>query len=192
MPKIKASFFAVLIVISLFFTHSYLSLAAMLSATLQEIGHIIAAKLCNIPLNRLKLDIFGASLEIGQGLYPYKSEVILAAAGPTVNIITFLLLIPFLSSPLPFFELVALSSLFLAILNLLPILDFDGGRILSCLLASVFDTTISTKVCSLLSYITVFLLWIISVYLMLRLGTSLSLFVFSSALFVKLFTLHNY
>ena len=109
--KIKLSFSGAIMIIALIFTHSYLSLAAILAAFCHELGHIIAAKLQRIPLGELKLGIFGASLTSKPLLCSYKSEIILAAAGPLVNLISAAILLPFCKND--FCALFVAASLFL-------------------------------------------------------------------------------
>ena len=183
--KIKLSFSGAIMIIALIFTHSYLSLAAILAAFCHELGHIIAAKLQRIPLGELKLGIFGASLTSKPLLCSYKSEIILAAAGPLVNLISAAILLPFCKND--FCALFVAASLFLGILNLLPIYEFDGGRILYCLLSPHLSLTAVTTVIKTISFILIFTLWSLSVYLLLRLSSSVSLFVFSLSLFSKIF-----
>ena len=89
-------------------------------------------------------------------------------------------------------ELFALASLVLAILNLLPISELDGGRIVYCTLASRFSVECAKRVVDALSFAIIFSLWTLSVYLILRLGASLSLFVFSCFLFGKIFIKNTY
>ena len=185
--KIRLSFLLCVIVAVLIFTHSYLSLVALLAAALHELGHILAAKLCNIPLKELKLGIFGASLTPQSSLCSYKKEIILCAAGPFVNLLSAALLLPFLTELNSFAEFFTASSLFLGILNLLPIYDLDGGRILNCMLCEKLSPEGAEKICKKLSFCIVTSMWLISVYLLLRVSSSLSLFIFSSALFCKIF-----
>ena len=85
--KIKITFLGFLMIISLIFTRSYLSLAALLAAFIHEMGHLLAASLCNVPIRELKLDIFGASLTPTHAFRSYKKEMVLAAGGPLVNLI---------------------------------------------------------------------------------------------------------
>lgn len=185
--KIRLSFSGALMISALFFTHSYISIVALLAAALHELGHIIAAKICNIPLCELKLGIFGASLQPALPLLSYKKEIILAIAGPLTNLVFAIPLIIFLEEPNQFCELFIIASLFLGILNLLPIVDFDGGRILYCLIAYKFSPVFALKTIKFLSFLLVFILWTLSVYLLLKLSNSLSLFIFSLSLFTKLF-----
>ncbi len=184
--KIKVSFFGVLMMLALIFTHSYLSIAALLAALLHEVGHIVAAKICDIPLKEIRLDIFGAAITPQKAFCSYKKEIALAAAGPLVNALSFLMLFPFFSGLCEFVKLFVVASLFLGALNLLPISDFDGGRILYCLLAYKFSPEVALAVGRTVSFAIAFFLWAFSIYLLLRLGESLSLFVFSFALLCKL------
>lgn len=185
--KIKISFFCIIMTASLFLTHSYISLASLLAAALHELGHIICAKLCSIPLQELKLGIFGASLTPKGIICSYKKEILLAASGPAFNIFSAIALFLFFNTLGNFGEFFMLSSLFLGFLNLLPIRDFDGGRILHCLICQTLSPRVADAICSRLSFLLIITLWMISVYLLLRLTASLSLFVFSSALFCKIF-----
>ena len=184
--KIKLSFSGAIMIIALFLTHSYISIAALLAAALHELGHIIAAKICHIPLGELKLGIFGAALTPRSLLCSYKKEIMLCIAGPLVNLISALLL--FLLFDLnEFLSLFISASLFLGILNLLPIYDFDGGRILFCLLSAKLSPKLTFQIIKAISFILIFTLWSLSVYLLLRLSSSLSLFIFSLSLFAKIF-----
>ncbi len=189
--KVKVSFFGILMLAALFFTHSYLSLAALLASALHELAHIAAAKLCKIEIKELRLDIFGAALRLERSVLSYSKEIFLAAAGPLSNILSACLLLYFISklNTVPdFFELLIAASFFLGFLNLLPIADLDGGRIVYCISASMLSPNAAYSIRQALSFIVVCCMWMLSVYLLLRLGASLSLFVFSLSLFFKLFT----
>jgi Zn-dependent protease len=185
--KIKISFSGAIMALALFLTHSYISLAALLAAFLHELGHIIAAKICKIDLGELKLGIFGASLTSKVMLCSYKKEIFLCLAGPLVNLTSVLILFPFCKFENSFNTLFISTSLFLGLLNLLPIYEFDGGRILYCLLSPYLSLTAVTTVIKTISFILIFILWSLSVYLLLRLSSSVSLFVFSLSLFSKIF-----
>jgi stage IV sporulation protein FB len=189
--KLGVSFFSLLILLSLILTRSYLSLVALVAAALHECGHILAAKLCRIPLVQMKLGIFGATLKTDRSLCSYGKEIILAAAGPLTNLLCFALCC-IANAKSETAELFALASLVLAILNLLPISELDGGRIVYCTLASSFSVECAKRVVDALSFAIIFSLWTLSVYLILRLGASLSLFVFSCFLFGKIFIKNTY
>ena len=186
--KIKISFFSIIIFVSLFLTNAQFSIAAICSATIHELGHIFISKLLGINFSSLSLDIFGAKLTKENELYSYNDEIIVCTAGPAANFILFFVAEAFLSYHYNEFLLnLSLSSLILGTMNLLPIYGFDGAHILSALLNKIFSPFITQKIMSALSFIIIFFLWCFSVYLVLKISASLSLFVFSSMLFVKLF-----
>ena len=189
--KLGISFFSLLMLLSLILTRSYLSLAALVAAALHECGHIIAAKLCGIPLVDMKLGIFGATLTTDRALCSYGKEILLASAGPATNLLCFALC-SLLRVECEAIELFCVASWGLAILNLLPIRELDGGRIVYCALASTFSPSLASRVVGALSFGIIFSLWTLSVYLILRLGASLSLFIFSCFLFCKIFIKNTY
>ena len=155
------------------------------AAFVHEMGHVVAAKLLNIPTKCIKLDIFGAIIETDALLCSYKKEAVLCLAGPLANIFSVVILSTF---QLPFdLEFFKIASLFFAVINLLPASGFDGGRAIPCLLLSKLSSQITAKLMFLSSFVCVFLLWTVSVYFIMRTGSYLSLFIFSAALFSKLF-----
>jgi len=191
--KIKFGIIAPLFIACLFLSDRWAyTLVALLAAALHELGHICASKLTGIRLSSLSLDLLGARLTTEQRLSSYKNEIILCVAGPLTNFlcsIAALLLGLFIGNAQvkEFVNFFAASSAALGILNLLPIKSFDGGRILDCALTRFFGIYVASKIISLLSFLCCFSLWSFSVYLMMRSGSSLSLFVFSVSLFSKLF-----
>lgn len=192
MPKIhfKISIFGILMILILIFgDNPKYAAIAIFAALIHETGHILASRLLKMKLDSFSLKLFKAKIGIALPLHSYKHELLLSLAGPAANIFSGLIAIS-IYGKFPSNEYIifgAVASFFLAILNLLPIKGFDGGRILICLLAPMFDLYIIEYVLEILSFSCILLLWIISVYLMLKIGTSLTLFVFSSALFAKMF-----
>ena len=170
-------------------TH-YNTLPIILSAALiHEMGHIVAARLMKISIKCIRLDIFGARMDTGVLSCSYIKEAILSVAGPLANILSTALVyaVP------PTFDrrLFIISSLFFAFINLLPARGFDGGRVLSCILLTRFSPRAVSRFISVTSFLSVFILWSVSVYFIMRTGSYLSLFVFSSALFARLFLVVN-
>ncbi len=162
--------------------------AAMTAAALHEFGHVAAARLLGIRLSGLTLDLLGARLDTGRRLISYGDELRLAAAGPFVNLICFIAAYPLtLTAPTPFVNTFTAASAGLCLLNLLPIESFDGGRILTCAISMLADPSHARRAVRVLSFFCIFTLWSGSVYLLLRTGSSLSLFVFSAALFARIF-----
>lgn len=190
--KIRIGFLAVMLALSLLISRSLFALGLFLAALSHELGHIGMARLCNIRLKECTVGIYGAGLVPEDGLYSYGQEIFLCLAGPLTNLFLGSVgLLLRLRSPSKLLEYFILSSFLLGILNLLPIRDFDGGRILFCLVSVCFDPTHAARILSFLSFLLVFVLWSFSLYLLLRYRASLSLFVFSLSLFVRIFISEN-
>lgn len=186
----KVSIFGILMILVLIFgDNSKYAIIALSAAIIHEIGHIAASLLLKIKLDSFSLKLFKANIGVTLPLYSYKHELLLSLAGPIFNIISGIIAMyiyhRFYSNEYILFSIVA--SFFLAILNLLPIKGFDGGRIFICALAPHFNIYIAEYILEILSFSFILLLWIVSIYLMLKIGSSLTLFVFSSALFAEMF-----
>ena len=186
--KIKIGFFSVLLFLSLFLTHSYFAVCSFIAVILHELGHLIAARLCNVKFNTLSIGIYGAGLKADKTSFSYKNEILIALCGPLANLISAFLAIPIYigaqsTSALYFIA----SSIILGMMNLMPIKTFDGGRILHSVLCLRFSPFASDKTLSVISFFVIFVLWTVSVYLMLIYGMGLSTFVFSLSLFSRFF-----
>ena len=185
--KIKLSLPTVLSLVLLFIFTDRVALTAVITATLlHELGHIAMALLLRIKISCFSADLLGARLDTGHTVLSYSDEILLSASGPFINILS---VISFHRIALPFFEHFVTASLGLALLNLLPIESFDGGRILYCTLSSFFGSSKAAPVLRVLSFLCLFMLWCISVYFLIRASDSLSLFFFSVSLFNRLFLL---
>lgn len=188
--KIKVSFFAIMLLLSLVISGTYYSVIPIFAAILHELGHIFAAKARKVKLKNFDVGIFGARLTMDGGICSYADELIVCASGPLVNLIlagTATVIIRTCKISSDAAELFVFSSLCLGVFNLLPILSFDGGRILGAVISMISDTVIADKVVTFLSFLSLFTLWCISLYLLLRTSASLSLFVFSVSIFANIF-----
>lgn len=161
-------------------------IACICAAALHEMGHIAAARVLGIHLSHMKLDILGARLSTTGTLYSYVKIALLCFAGPFVNFALFAVCFPFLPS-FSWLRHFCLANLSLGALNLIPIDGFDGGRIFHGLLCKMFSLHTAERISVLLSFLSLFFLWMLSVWLLLRTGTSLIVFVFSCCLFGMLF-----
>lgn len=183
--KIKIGFLTVCTIVGYLLSNALFALAAILAATIHELAHIGMARFFGISFRELAITPFGASLTPASLLGSYREELLIVAAGPFANILCAGLILPL--AEIPFFFFFLASSLFFAALNLLPVSGFDGGRMLFCLLSQRFSDLTCLRLLSVSSFLIIFFLWSFSVYVLLRVGNSLSLFVFSSSLFLKLF-----
>ena len=177
-----------------------------LAALLHEMGHLVCAKVLKVGIKEIRFGFSGVRIVTDERLTSYKSEMLLAISGPFVNIAVFacvamLFLIQkgdinelfisansFLSlqgrGRLGAIGFLALASIIQAILNLLPINTFDGGRVLYCAMAEVFSDRVAERVIELTTALSAFLMWMLALYLMLRVSNGLGIFVFAACVFL--------
>ncbi len=156
------------------------------------LGHWIAARLGGVHMQSLRRTPTGLRLVANGGFASYDAELYCALGGPVANAAAALLcrLIALAHPALSdFMSPLIVLSLYLGLLNLLPLEGFDGARILHCWLCcrhrrlpslspARADCWIACLSCALL-----LLLWMIAVYLLLRRGSALSLYLFCLQLF---------
>ena len=158
--------------------------AVAVAAMLHEMGHVAAAWGWSVPIRSMKLDLFGARLELG-GLTGYTAELSVAAGGPLASLVCFALLRPW-GAESGWTGMLGTASLGLGLLNLLPVRGLDGGRMLSCALALTAGERAADVTLRVTTGLALGCLWLLSVYALLRAGETLSLFVFSVCLLTRL------
>ncbi len=137
-------------------------------------------------IRALELDIGGAQIKTA-GVFPsYRTEWLVAAAGPASSLLLALVLAPV---PTPFAHSATLTSLSLALFNLLPIEGFDGGRMLFATGAPLFGETAATRTLYVTTYLVLLFLFSVASCLLLRYGRNATLIALSASLFTKLFLL---
>ena len=65
----------------------------------------------------------------------------------------------------------------------LSVKTFDGGRILYCSIAQMCGERAASRVLSVSSAVAAFILWTISLYMMLRISAGLGIYVFALCIF---------
>ncbi len=164
-----------------------LTVAAIL---IHEMGHILTAVAAKSPIRSFSLRPGEARLALSAPPPSYAKEALISIAGPAANFLSAAFAYPHISETqyaeaLRFFVTVSVA---LALLNLLPVSGFDGGRIWHCLLSALVGPRWADMLCDILCFLSLFGLWCLSVYVLLHVGTSLSLFLFSTTLFLRIFT----
>ncbi len=174
--KIKIGFGAVVLPLALFMAGARISsLLALLSAVLfHELGHLITILILKKKISAVTLEPFGARIIIKNEV-SYSHEILIALAGPAASLLLFFLLGNGNAAD---------YSLFLGIINLLPISTLDGGRALCCAVSCFFGPEAGERTIGVCGRIFSFLLWLISVYLVLRYDGGFGLLVFSCFLAV--------
>jgi stage IV sporulation protein FB len=165
----------------LFFSWEPAARAAVITSVLaHELAHLAAAKICGERVESARLTAFGISL----GFSPPKSygeEAFVAAAGPVAS---FALAFLGRARGGAFGGEVFVFSLFLGLLNLIPLASFDGSRITSALLSLLFGESAARKVTDALSYAFLFLAWGVSIYIFFYSGVNFALLLFCAYIFV--------
>lgn len=120
------------------YTHTFA--VAYLSAILHEAAHIICARAVSVSVSRIELYPFGISARLKSGyIQSSEKEFIIAFAGPALSLLLYwscIILYRFTQSE--FFKFGADVNLCLCLVNLIPILPLDGGRMVKSLLTARF------------------------------------------------------
>ncbi len=119
----------------------FLFLMSCLVAIQHECAHAFAAAKLGYKLNRIVLMPFGAVIDGDLRGLSLKDEIFIALCGPLCNLCTaafFAALWWFTPDTYAFTDTACYTSLSIALVNLLPAIPLDGGRILRCALTRVF------------------------------------------------------
>jgi Zn-dependent protease len=123
------------------------TLLAFTCVVLHELGHAFAARRFGVNVPRILLLSVGGMAEFDRIPRIPRQEIIIALAGPAVNVLLIALLLPFVSVPtfneLLSFELTVASlarhilvmNIAMGCFNLVPVFPMDGGRVFRALLA---------------------------------------------------------
>ncbi|SOC02526.1 stage IV sporulation protein FB [Ureibacillus xyleni] len=151
------------------------------SLIIHELGHIVAAFLCKVKVERCVIMPYGGEIELQGGFsIPPKKQLIIALGGPIATF-TFLGITPFLdpllSDPLFKIQLVLLG------INMIPVWPLDGGRIILSLILVFYPKARFYEMYISISLILTILTIIITFIL---LPKTLFLLVLSIFIFIKL------
>lgn len=130
-----------------------------LCVLLHEFGHALAAKSFGIPTRDITLYPIGGVARLERMPEKPGQELVVALAGPLVNVVIAAALYYWLSARQAFDPLESLSlgsgnllqrlmiaNVMLAVFNLLPAFPMDGGRMLRAFLATAFDYVRATQI----------------------------------------------
>ena len=134
-------------------------IAIFACVVLHELGHAIAARRYGIKTPRITLLPIGGVAELERMPENPLHEIIVAVAGPLVNVVIALVLVygfgavlsadamEAIENPaLSFLSRVAAVNVVLVLFNLIPAFPMDGGRVLRALLATRFSRTKATDI----------------------------------------------
>jgi Zn-dependent protease/CBS domain-containing protein len=121
-------------------------LALFLCVLLHEFGHALAARRYGIPTKDITLWPIGGVARLERMPTDPKQELVVALAGPAVNVVIALALLPIIAaSEVAFFERLFTTNLFLVAFNMIPAFPLDGGRVLRAGLAMKLDYAKATS-----------------------------------------------
>jgi Zn-dependent protease/CBS domain-containing protein len=121
-------------------------LALFLCVLLHEFGHALAARRYGIPTKDITLWPIGGVARLERMPTDPKQELVVALAGPTVNVMIALALLPIIAvSNVAFFERLFTTNLFLVAFNMIPAFPMDGGRVLRAGMALKMDYAKATS-----------------------------------------------
>ena len=151
---ISFSFFALILFLIIFNRTDYLYIS-IVSATLHEVGHLIMLKKFGVEILEVNMSLFGGNIKRKSfEKINYLKEIIISFAGPFTNIIiSILFYLANLILKTPLLDNIIIVNLILAIFNLLPFYNFDGGKIIEFLITNFFDETVANKVTFIISIV---------------------------------------
>ncbi|MCL2212532.1 MAG: site-2 protease family protein [Oscillospiraceae bacterium] len=160
--------FFVIFAIGLLFLYIELNLftlMTLLAAVVHEVGHFVAIRGCGTGVKQVKILGVGADIRLTGRLLSYKKSLVIALSGVIAN---FLLAVVFfwVAEVGSYGHFFAIYNLMLGAFNLFPIKSLDGGEALACLLYMGLPISAAEKIAATVSNIALFLLWTLSVYLL--------------------------
>jgi Zn-dependent protease len=129
---------------------------------LHELGHALVARRFGIATRHITLLPIGGIAQMESLPQKPKQEMLIALAGPAVNLVIALIILPFVDAhrlvqaeslseihTANFLLALIIINLWLAVFNLIPAFPMDGGRVLRALLAFRVDFAKATRIAAL-------------------------------------------
>ncbi|MBP7272697.1 MAG: site-2 protease family protein [Saprospiraceae bacterium] len=188
----------------------YLLLMAALfvCVLLHEYGHALAARRYGIRTHDITLSPIGGLARLDRLPEKPKQELIVAIAGPLVNVVIACIIyivlkiilgknisatedtIAIFENPANFFPLLFILNIMLVVFNLIPAFPMDGGRMFRALLALKFGRVKATRWAARLGQLIAILFLVFAIYNEQPMLGLISIFIFSTAMmeynFVKM------
>lgn len=173
--KFYVNLFIIPLIIVSYITDTQKSLfISYITVILHELAHLAAALRLDIGVSGFVLMPFGAALRLKDRLIADpKKECVLCAAGPLCNLILALICIYVLHFKTPlngkyseYINLFLYSNLSLLLINTMPIIPLDGGRILRSLLTHICGFSRAAKITLAVSQICIAMIGGLSLYIL--------------------------
>ncbi len=151
MKKIKISFHPLFFLFTIFLMLSgklLIFINYLIVTVMHEYAHAFIAKKLGYQIKNIKLLPFGVSLNLQNTSMEPRDEVLVALAGPALNIILYICCLAlWWMFPITYgyLSLFAYANLITAVINLVPVFPMDGGRVLVGILSAKYNRTIVKK-----------------------------------------------
>ena len=190
MPKLKIHPSFVLIFLCLLAQDNQkMALSVLICMAIHEMGHIMLFLAFKVKIKEISLGATGATITPATSLTSYKKEIAIAIGGPFLNLGTLALVYPSIHIyEVRLFginEYIAIFSLMFALINLMPIKDLDGGRIVRCAIAILFTDSAGDRVVNICTSVILIGIWMLSVYMMLKSRGGFAFFAFSICMMLR-------
>ena len=166
--KITISFtFFALIIILISINRTEFLYTSIIFAIAHELGHLIALKYFRVSVEEFKISLFGGNIKIlDTNKIKYYQSAIISFSGPFINLLLFLLFFVFnyfFKNNLTY-EIFVIN-LVLALFNMLPFYNFDGGKILSSVLLNFFEEKTVNTIITITSFVILIPFTFLAIYI---------------------------
>jgi stage IV sporulation protein FB len=184
---------ALIIPLLFYITNNFKMLILVLGAALiHEVAHIIFIKICGNTIEQIEVMAFGINI-IKKGYLGYKQDIIIALAGPLVNLLLFFASYYIWYNYFPIQELSTFCgiNILLFLINILPVLPLDGGRALYSYLLLKYEITFAQNLFFWLSFFVSIALFILGCVIFIHTRYNLSLIIISLFLIFNITQYNN-
>ena len=173
------------------FDRSMQTAAALTAALLHELGHIAVMRVCGKSVTGITVLPYGLEMTADRPPCSFYEDIAINAAGCAVNLLSFPLFHT-LGAVIhgktgEFLLLLSFASVTLGFLNAFPISSLDGGCVLEALLSLMLPPHTAYRAVRTVSFIFLFILWVLATYVFMFSGYNYSLFAMSLWLFARIF-----
>lgn len=140
----------------IYFGQGLLYFCYTITAILHEMGHALCGKILGYKLSVIRLMPYGASLSGNNAPFSPKHEVLIALAGPLVNVILILIISSlwwFVPSSYGFTNMFFATNFSTFTFNFLPIFPLDGGRVLLGTLNTKIERKKAFKITKIVGFV---------------------------------------
>lgn len=157
-----------------FFDDSGVFAAALCSAAVHELGHLLAIGFIGARISRLGLELTGALISYDNSQVSYSGEAFIAAMGPVFGM-AFAIIMASLAKFDDNFLVFAGVSFCLSIFNLLPARNLDGGMILHAMLSGLKNQIFAERVLCVTTCFTGLIIMVLGCYVLILTGSNFTI-----------------